>query len=220
MALACGGLGATDYGDCPDYIACSEDLGIPTASLEASYGEEGLCWEEEDHLTCRAACADGLDLTCPSDQSDACDAIVGTGNAVGDVAMDFTVPTQNPGESFRLHEHCDSVVLLVISAMWDGAVKGESAALESLHQDRRGDGLVVVLLLGENESGETPSQQELRDYADEHNLTFTVGADADFEIEDRFRVDNGVPSFTLIDRGSVVYLADDYFARDSISDLL
>lgn len=222
MALACGGLGATDYGDCPAYLDCADEMGMPTATLEATYGEEGSCWDEDPAL-CRAACTDSLEVTCPDEdveESADCSDIVGTGNAVGQVAKNFTVPTQNAGESFTLHDHCDSVILLVTSAMWEPVTVDESASLEALYQDYKDRGLEVVLLLGENEDSDTPSQQELKSYADRNGLSFTVGSDADFEIEKRFRVDNGIPSYTLLDRGAVVHLADDYFSRDAIPDLL
>ena len=60
VALACG-LGAPDRGDCPAYIACSEDIGLPSSTLEVTYGAEGQCWDESSEDLCRAECADALE---------------------------------------------------------------------------------------------------------------------------------------------------------------
>lgn len=221
VILGCGGFGAPDLGDCPEYIACTEGLGMPTATLEASYGEGGLCWQEEDHELCRAACSDGLEMSCPDQtpQEADCGSLESTGNSEGDVAVDFQVPTQS-GEPFQLHAHCDKVVLVVTSAIWEPATADEVDDLEALYQAKKDEGLMVVLLLAENNDGQTPSQDELKAYADTHGASFPVGADANFEIEGRFAKDNGIPSFTLIDRGAVIHAADDYFARDAIDGLL
>lgn len=60
---------SADRGDCPQYLTCMADLGQPTNTLEATYGEQGACWTgdpTEDGL-CRAACADGLDAAWSAD---------------------------------------------------------------------------------------------------------------------------------------------------------
>jgi hypothetical protein len=60
-----------DHGDCPRYLACMADLGEPTNTIEATWGEQGACWTgdpTEDGL-CRAACADGLDAVWNEDRT-------------------------------------------------------------------------------------------------------------------------------------------------------
>ncbi|MFT5585658.1 MAG: hypothetical protein ACI9VR_003250 [Cognaticolwellia sp.] len=63
---ACGGGGVVldevDHGDCPAYLSCHETAGSTSAILEATYGDDGVCWDEEDASLCRAACTDGLAL--------------------------------------------------------------------------------------------------------------------------------------------------------------
>lgn len=51
-----------DTGDCPEYLACTESLGQPSALLEATYGADGTCWngKEDEQKLCRAACTDYL----------------------------------------------------------------------------------------------------------------------------------------------------------------
>ncbi len=50
--------------------------------------------------------------------TDACaDAMVGTGNEVGDIAEDWLL-TDQYGEQISLHDFCDHAVLLVGSAFW------------------------------------------------------------------------------------------------------
>ena len=43
--------------------------------------------------------------------------IEGTGNNLGDVAMDFRLPNRD-GDTVRLHDFCGKVILLVSSAFW------------------------------------------------------------------------------------------------------
>lgn len=62
LALAACGR-SVDQGACPQYIACTEATGTPSATLLATYGDEGVCWSEGDGneaLLCRAHCADNL----------------------------------------------------------------------------------------------------------------------------------------------------------------
>ena len=49
---------------------------------------------------------------------DACrHTIEGTGNNLGDIAMDFRLPDRD-GDTVRLHDFCGKVILLVSSAFW------------------------------------------------------------------------------------------------------
>lgn len=52
-----------DQGVCPQYVACVEATGTPSATVRATYGDEGVCWSEgegEVALLCRAHCDDNL----------------------------------------------------------------------------------------------------------------------------------------------------------------
>src|SRR5690349_20020157 len=72
--LACGEDDPPDHGACPDYSASSQALGNPTASIEATYGDDGQCWSdapttptgEDQDVLCRAECADALQLLAES----------------------------------------------------------------------------------------------------------------------------------------------------------
>ena len=50
-------------------------------------------------------------------KADCADEITGTGNKVGDIAMDFSQMDQF-GEMLRLYDFCDRYVLLIGSAFW------------------------------------------------------------------------------------------------------
>ncbi|MFT5583270.1 MAG: hypothetical protein ACI9VR_000848 [Cognaticolwellia sp.] len=50
--------GSPDQGDCPEYLVCAETAGSYSATLDATYGEEGVCWKDQDPTICRAACTD------------------------------------------------------------------------------------------------------------------------------------------------------------------
>ncbi len=79
---------------------------------------------------------------------------------------------------------------------------------------------MVVQALGENDAGTTPTQEELADWAQQYGQTIPVIADADWELENRFRQDNGIPSFSLIAPGGEVIATDDWGAEGMIDSVL
>jgi hypothetical protein len=79
---------------------------------------------------------------------------------------------------------------------------------------------MVIQALGENDSSVTPTQEELQGWADQYGQTIPVVADAGWELENRFRADSGIPSFTLIAPGGEVIAADDWGAEGLIDSVL
>ncbi|MFT5583356.1 MAG: hypothetical protein ACI9VR_000934 [Cognaticolwellia sp.] len=79
---------------------------------------------------------------------------------------------------------------------------------------------MVIQALGENDAGTTPTQEELVEWADQYGQTIPVVADAGWELENRFSVDTGIPSFTLIAPGGEVIAADDWGSEGLIDSVL
>lgn len=79
---------------------------------------------------------------------------------------------------------------------------------------------MVIQALGENDSSVTPTQEDLQGWASEYGQTIPVVADAGWELENRFRQDSGIPSFTLIAPGGEVIITDDFAAEGMIDSVL
>ena len=79
---------------------------------------------------------------------------------------------------------------------------------------------MVIQALGENDAGATPTQEDLADWAQQYGQTIPVIADAGWELENRFRQDNGIPSFSLIAPGGEVIATDDWGAEGMIDSVL
>lgn len=77
---------------------------------------------------------------------------------------------------------------------------------------------MVIQLLAENNSGGTPSADELADWADSAGQTHPVVADSGWSVSNRFEQDYGIPSFTLLAPGMEVVAVDDWSAESMIGD--
>ena len=62
----------------------------------------------------------------------------------------------------------------------------EAPGLDALYDRYKDDGFIVITLLGENIAGQTPSQQELKQWADDFGVDHPVVADANFDVTTRF----------------------------------
>jgi peroxiredoxin len=231
LLVACS---ETDLGECPDFIECTAATGSPTATLETTYGEEGLCWDEstDEQALCRAACSDGLyalgliypdEPACQgsgsgSSAANQCDEITATGHEVGQIPEDLSLVNQ-AGDTVSLYDYCGQAVLILWSALWDGgfnATYGDA----SLYQDQYGaDGLQVLGLVYENSSYEAPSSIELKSHHDDLGLSYPLLADPD-QVGSRFEEDNNIPSLSLLGPGPVVLIRDGSVRSSDIEDAL
>ena len=93
--------------------------------------------------------------------------------------------------------------------------------MEELYQTYRDDGFIVVTLITENYDAETPSQDNLEEWAEEYGLTSPVLADGD-EVAERYseRGELSLPSMTLIGPGAEVLIADGDVEESDIEDAL
>ncbi|GEM_PF-2428752 len=230
MALACSG--ETDLGECPTYIACAEATGTPTATLEATYGEEGLCWEEsdEEQTLCRAACSDGMfglaqlypdEPACQGGSQEVgpdCGEIIATGDDVGSVPEDFTLVDQD-GNDVSLYDYCDQAVLLWWAPLWEGGFSSTAADSEVLQTTYGDQGLQVLGLVFEDGNGDPATQGDVASVADSLGVSYPLLADPDMEGV-RFEEDNFVPSLTLFGPGPEVLIRDDRIDNDDIEEAL
>ncbi len=131
-----------------------------------------------------------------------------TGNDVGQVADNFKLADQH-GEKVRLHDFCDHAVIVVSSAGWCGPCQSEAqwlAGLESRYAER---GLVIVTLLAEDSSSQTPSQSDLKGWESMAGFRASpVLADAGWSVSGRFERDGYIPTVSLLAPGLVVVERD------------
>ena len=97
---------------------------------------------------------------------------------------------------------------------------GEASSLQSTFKQYEDQGLVVFQLLAENNSGSTPTESELAQWADSAGQTHPVVADAGWSVSNRFELDYGIPTFSLLAPGMEVVAVDDWGAESMIPDVL
>ncbi|MEM6929210.1 MAG: TlpA disulfide reductase family protein, partial [Myxococcota bacterium] len=137
------------------------------------------------------------------------DDLSGTGTTAGTVAANFEL-TDQFGDTLRLHDFCDQAVLLVGSAVWCGACKGEAPSLAAMYDDLAADGLMVITLLGETASGGTPGQSDVQAWADAYGISHPVVVDPGYGVAASFVVGGtiGLPTMTLLAPGAEIVAAD------------
>ncbi|MFT4627658.1 MAG: peroxiredoxin [Myxococcota bacterium] len=134
----------------------------------------------------------------------------GTGYAVGDVSMNFELKDQF-GDTVKLHDFCDRVVLLVSSATWCGPCNEEAPEVGGWYDEYVDDGLMVITLLTENGAGSPPTKADLESWANTHGLGHPVVADLDWTVTAAYvnSPNIGIPTMQLLSPGGIVELTDD-----------
>lgn len=239
LLAACAGKdgGDIDYGDCLDYIACSEAVGDPTATITAEFGEEGTCWDdaEDEQTLCRAYCTDAVDLLAEAypdveecgggssgPEPDCAEGLEGTGYSEGDVAYDFTRNDQE-GNAVSLYDYCDDAVVLIIGSTWDPGTSAAAADAVDWLEAYGEQGLTVLVLLGENDDYDTPSTSDLASWAAEHDLDTPVLADPNYEIGYLYDGDGvfAFPFLILLKPGAELVLVGEFtLSTDDIESAL
>lgn len=96
----------------------------------------------------------------------------GTGTLVGDNIRNFTLQNCN-GDFVDLHERCGKAKALwiVASAGWCGACEAFVPVAAKRYQELAGEGLDLMVVVGENQFSEAPSLEYCMEYALSHGLT-------------------------------------------------
>ena len=97
---------------------------------------------------------------------------------------------------------------------------GEASSLQSTFKQYEAEGLVVFQLLAENSQQQTPSADELAQWADQSGQTHPVVADAGWSVSNRFEKDYGIPTFSLLAPGMEVVAVDDWSSESMIPEVL
>ena len=98
----------------------------------------------------------------------------------------------------------------------------EAPGLEALYQQYKNDGFIVITLLGETNSGATPTQADLEQWANSMGITHPVVADTNFMVTSSFVTGNtiGLPSMDLIGAGGEILYTDSWISEGQISSNL
>lgn len=136
-------------------------------------------------------------------------ALIGVGPDLGsspDYAFTALDGTGIDSEALR-----GQVVVLNFWATWCGPCKLEMPSLQSLHEDRANDGVVVIGLSTDAGSGDV-----VADFVEERGFTFPIGR-ATAEHRAAFGGILGIPTTYLIDRsGTVRHRVVGYFAPPAL----
>jgi peroxiredoxin len=142
-----------------------------------------------------------------------------TGTGVGDISPDWELTDQH-GESVRLSDFCGSLVLLQAGAMWDPTTAWTTSDLEELYLAHKDSGFIVMSLMGEDISSETPSVADLSAWAEGRELTFPVLSDGGFELTTTY-TSGGLgflPTHTLIGPGMEVLAVNETWISEETID--
>ena len=147
---------------------------------------------------------------------------VSTGFGIGDVSEDFTL-TDQFGEQVSLSDFCGNTVLLVSSAFWCYACRGEAPELEALYQQYKNSNFTVITLLGEDYQGQSPSVADLQQWALDFGITHPVLADVGFNTTAGYLLSSAsysgsfyLPNMQLLSEGQVVEVSNDQLYESEI----
>ena len=145
-----------------------------------------------------------------------------TGFGIGQVSHDFELMDQH-GEMVSLSDFCANTVLIVSSATWCGACRSEAPYLEAFYQQHKDSDFIVITLLAENDYGQTASQSDLQQWANDYGLSHPVLADVNFDVTAGYMFANSsfngsiaLPNMQLLSGGMVVETSNDYLSDSQI----
>jgi cytochrome c biogenesis protein CcmG/thiol:disulfide interchange protein DsbE len=126
-----------------------------------------------------------------------------TGGAIPSPREGFAAPDVDlellDGARVRLSDLRGQVVVLNVWASWCPPCRAEMPALQALHEQRAGQGVVVLGL----DSTVQDSEQAARNFAVEYGLTFPIALDRDGEATRLYKV-RALPSTFFVDRQGII----------------
>ncbi|MCO4746993.1 MAG: hypothetical protein KC912_19500 [Proteobacteria bacterium] len=91
--------------------------------------------------------------------------------------------------------------------------------MEGLYQQYKDQGFIVITLLAQTNSQQTPTQADLQLWADTYSLNHPVVADPNFGVTGRFIDGNTIalPSMTLLSAGAQVVSRDSWVTGSQVA---
>ena len=131
------------------------------------------------------------------------DEIDGQGWHAGEITRNWTAQDQWEQE-LQLHRFFGNVVVVEVAAEWCGPCQASAETLEEEYQERKDDGFVVIQLLLDGQSYDSPP--DLERWADQFGLTSPLVSDHNQEIAQHYVASGsfGIPNYTILDRELVV----------------
>ncbi|MBX2800995.1 MAG: TlpA family protein disulfide reductase [Myxococcales bacterium] len=169
-------------------------------------------WEDGEEVAQYTNPIDGYDHPYEGGWTiDACrNDLSGSLASIGSVAPNFAIEDQF-SDLLKLHDFCDQVVLLVAAAQWCVPCQQEALINETLWQEHREDGLIIITLFGESSQGTPANAADQEAWVDAFGLTHPVAIDFSFATHASYLSANnistassGLPSHHVIDRGGRV----------------
>ena len=146
--------------------------------------------------------------------------IQGTGNNPGQIAKNFKLRDQH-GEEVRFHDFSGQAIVVIVSAGWCGPCQSEAQSMAQIQAKYRDRGLLVLTLLAEDGSGNTPSTNTLKAWEAMAGYTGApVLSDPNWGIAQRYERDNYIPSVSLIGPGMEIIKKDANVSESDIVSVL
>jgi peroxiredoxin len=139
--------------------------------------------------------------------------------AVGEVnrpAPSFTLPALQGGE-IDLEEYRGQVVLVNFWGTWCEPCRRETPALQAAYEQLRDEGFVVIgVNMTEDELVQNNSEDDIRAFADQYNVTYPIALDTEGEVSRAFRVYPLPTSFFIDPEGTIRYMRVSEITADEV----
>jgi peroxiredoxin len=139
--------------------------------------------------------------------------------AVGEVnrpAPSFTLPELRGGE-VNLDEYRGQVVLVNFWGTWCEPCRRETPALQAAYEQLRDEGFVIIgVNMTEDEFVQNNSEDDIRAFADQYNVTYPIALDVEGEVSRAFRVYPLPTSFFIDPEGTIRYMRVSEITADEV----
>ena len=152
-----------------------------------------------------------------------CASGAGTGDAlVGEVVGDGAPTVELADADGVVHDLADrdGVTVIDFSAVWCSRCNDIAPELQSLYDARKGDNVEVWAILFQNNDGDDPSPDDLREWSSVHGLTHPVLADEDEQTFDAWGAGHQPVVFVVAPDGEVVWHGDGPGQNDAIEEAI
>lgn len=132
--------------------------------------------------------------------------IVAEGKEVGDTAVDMQL-TDAAGNDVCLRDYTGKVVLINLGAGWCGPCRSETPHIQTVYEEKKDEGFVVLMGMAEDYNGNFPSAGFLNQWQAEFSTTFTLLADPNWSIWVKYGPGGNqisIPYNVFVDRDHVI----------------